>query len=314
MLTIPKDRVHFSFDAEALAAAGPAGQVKSGERVRFECQDCYSEQIVHDGFDFSRIDMERNNPATGPLFIEGAMPGDILRVRILSIELGPSGCMTARRGTGTYEIEGFSCRRFPIEGDVALFDEGIRIPLRPMVGVLGTAAAAADGRLAAVSADAGLPFASTQIPGEHGGNLDIRDLGAGATIYLPVNVEGALLSMGDIHAVQGDGETVICALEASGAVTVEVEVLKGRKDIPVPFILTERHYLTTAACPSLDDASVEAARRMHRFLVGHTDLGDARCGMLLSLAGNLRISQIVNPAKGCIMEFPRGLAGEHFEP
>ena len=168
-----------------------------------------------------------------------------------------------------------------------------------MVGVIGTAP----------SGEA----ASTQLPGEHGGNLDIRDLGAGSTLYLPVGVPGALLSIGDIHALQGDGETVICALEVSGEVRVKLDVLKNRGDIPTPFLLTPTHYLTTSADPSLDLAGITAARKMHEFLIRHTDLDDAQCAMLLSLAGNLRISQVVNPAKGSIMEFPIGLAGEKFE-
>ena len=153
----------------------------------------------------------------------------------------------------------------------------------------------------------------TTVPGEHGGNLDIRDMNQGATLYLPVQVPGALLSMGDLHAVQGDGETVICALEMDGQVTVQVDVLRGREDIPTPFLVTPDRYMTTAADPSLDVCSVAAARKMQAFLQQHAGLTDAQSGLLLSLAGNLRISQVVNPSKGCIMELPRGLAHESFE-
>lgn len=295
MLFVEKDNVHFAFDP----AAEPCARAASGETLTFRCQDCYSEQIVADGFDFAKIDMDRNNPATGPLYIEGAEPGDVLRVEILSIDLAPWGCMTARAGTGVYDVEGTHCRRFRIEDGRILFHRGIELPVRPMIGVIGTA-------------PVGEP-ASTQLPGEHGGNLDISDLGPETILYLPVNVPGALLSMGDIHALQGDGETVICALEASGEVRVKVDLLKGRDDIPTPFLVTSTSYLTTAADPSLDVASVAAARKMHDFLMRHTDLDDAQAAMLLSLAGNLRISQVVNPAKGCIMEFPIGLAGEKFE-
>jgi amidase len=99
----------------------------------------------------------------------------------------------------------------------------------------------------------------------------------------------------------------------SGEVTVKVDVLKNRKDIPTPFIVTQSHYITTAADPSLDNCSVAAAKKMHRFLQEHSVLTDAQSGMLLSLVGNLRISQVVNPSKGCIMEFPIGLAKEKFE-
>ncbi|MEW6550380.1 MAG: acetamidase/formamidase family protein [Spirochaetota bacterium] len=295
MVRIPKHRVRFDFDPRAV----PCAEAESGEVVSFSCQDCYSGQIAYDGFPFSQVDMARNNPATGPLYIRNALPGDILRVEILGIELEDSGCMTAREGVGTYEIKGTHCRVFPLENGYGLFDRGIRVPLRPMVGVAGTAPAAGS--------------VSTQEPGRHGGNLDIKDLGEGAILYLPVEVEGALLSMGDIHAVQGDGETVICALEVPGTVRVRIDVLKGRNDIPLPFILTPDKYISIAADPSLDICSVKAARIMHGFLSSHSGLSPEQCGMLLSLAGNLRISQIVNPLKGCVMEFPRGLAGESFQ-
>lgn len=295
MLKISKEQINFSFDS----AIAPAAYANNGDTVMFCCQDCYCEQILTDNFDFSKMNMRRNNPATGPLYIKGAEPGDVLRVEIKSIDIEEEGSMCARTGAGIYEINGSHCRKFSIIDDKIIFDNEITIPIRPMIGVIGTA-----------------PIndsISTQTPGEHGGNLDINNLGVGALLYLPVNVPGALLSMGDIHAVQGDGETVICAMEMSGEITVKVDILKNREDIPTPFIVTENHYITTAADPSLDNCSVIAAQKMHRFLRQHSELTDAQSGMLLSLAGNLRISQVVNPSKGCIMEFPIGLAKEKFE-
>lgn len=294
MISISKKQIHFAFDA----AEPPVACADSGDIVKFCCQDAYCEQILYDGFDFGKMDMKRNNPATGPLYVRGAKPGNVLRVEIMAIDLAADGCMCARKGAGTYPIEGCHCRRFPIEQGTVVFDNGIRLPVRPMIGVIGTAP-----QREAVS---------TQMPGKHGGNLDIKDLVAGSLLYLPVAVEGALLCMGDIHAVQGDGETVICALEMSGEITVKVDVLADRQEIPTPFIVTPSHYLTTVASPSLDDCSIRAAQKMHRFLRQHSALTDAQCGMLLSLAGNLRISQVVNPSKGCIMEFPIGLAQETF--
>lgn len=295
MQTIKRDQVHFAFDP----AQQPVAWGKSGETFVFECQDCYCGQLDRDRVEFGQMDMDFNNPATGPLFIEEAMPGDVLRVQILEIDIAPEGAMCARDGAGIYQIEGCHCRRFPVDQGQILFDNGIRLPVRPMIGVIGTAP--------------GQQQVSTTRPGEHGGNLDIREMNRGTTLYLPVNVPGGLLSMGDLHALQGDGETVICALEMEGTVTVKVDVLKNRPDIPTPFLVTQTHYITTAADPSLDVCSVQAARKMHRFLQDHAGLSDAQAGMLLSLAGDLRISQVVNPAKGCMMTFPIGLAGEQFE-
>lgn len=294
MLTVEKSGVHFAFDA----TVPPTAQAHSGASVLFETRDCYDGQLTQDGCSYEQMDMDRGNPATGPLYIHEAEPGDVLKVSIQKIILADSGGMCVRKGQGVYDIEGSHCKRFEVHDGHIHFNADIAIPIRPMIGVIGTAPAKG--------------AVSTHTPGEHGGNMDICDLGEGTVLYLPVAVPGALLSMGDLHAIQGDGETAICALELSGQVEVKVEVLKNRADIPTPFIVTKTHYLTTAAHPSLDESSVVAAQKMHRFVQEHSALTDAEAAMLLSLKGNLRISQVVNPAKGCIMDFPIGLVGEDF--
>ena len=106
---------------------------------------------------------------TGPLYIEGAEPGDALKIEIISIEPEEAGVMCVRTGKGVYQVEGCHCRRFPVKNGAVFFDAGIEIPVQPMIGVIGTCPAIAE---------------DTQSPGEHGGNLDMRDLGAGATLYL----------------------------------------------------------------------------------------------------------------------------------
>ncbi|MEA4919868.1 MAG: acetamidase/formamidase family protein [Clostridiaceae bacterium] len=287
-ITVEKGQFHLFFDKDIK----PSAFASSGDKATFLCRDCYDGELKRDNMDFCDMDMSRNNPASGPLYIREAEPGDVLKMEILSITPDVKGCMCARPQKGIYQIDEASCRVFEINDGKVDFD-GLCLPLKPMIGVIGTA-------------PSGDPV-STQTPGEHGGNLDIKDLGEGCTIYLPVNVPGALLSMGDLHGIQGDGETVICALEMQGSVTVKTTVLKKRDDIPMPFIITPTHYLTTAANPSLDVCSIAAARKMHEFLTSHSSLGSAKAGMLLSLKGNLRISQVVNPAKGCIMDFPKDL-------
>ena len=121
-----------------------------------------------------------------------------------------------------------------------------------MIGVIGTCPAES---------------CDTQSPGEHGGNLDINELGIGSTIYLPVSIPGAHLAIGDCHAVQGDGETAVCAMEVSAAVTVRVSVLKDAKELPTPFIETKDHIYTTYGDRSLDVDSVNTARKMHQYLI-----------------------------------------------
>lgn len=286
MVEIFPENERFFFDK----CEQPCASVQSGETVVFHCKDCYADQIITDGQDFLTLDMQRNNPITGPLRIEGAQPGDILQIDILGITTADFGCMCVRTGSGVYEVPGCHCRRFPISDGHVLFDGGIRIPVQPMIGVIGTA-------------PAGKPV-STQTPGEHGGNMDIRVLGAGSTLYLPVAVPGALLSLGDLHAVQGDGETAICALEVSGSVHLRVTVRKSLQ-LETPFLETRDAFYTIASSESLDKCSVVASRKMHRFVLERYDLDAAQAAMLLSLYANLKISQVVNPQNGCYMELPK---------
>ena len=291
MTIIGKDTVRFAFDP----SASPAAQAASGETVRFLTRDCYDGQLTRDGMDFAAMDMTRNNPISGPLFIRDARPGDTLRIDILSVTPDDHGVMCIRTGRGIYEVEGCHCRRFPIRDGAIRFDRDLEIPVRPMIGVIGVAPAEG---------------ADTHTPGEHGGNMDIRELGAGSTLYLSVYVPGALLSLGDLHAIQGDGETAICGMEMSGAVDLRVTVIPGGAGLPTPFLVTDRAVYTTAAAESLDECSVTAARKMHRFLIDRLGLTDAQAAMLLSLNGDLRITQVVNPHKGCMMELPMDILRE----
>ena len=289
MILIDKTYEHFALKPDTK----PFAFADSGDIARFECKDCYADLLTTDNMDYADMKRDHSNPVSGPLYVNGANPGDVLKVEIINIEMADFTSMSVRPGVGIYDVEGSHCRRFPIENGVVKFDGGIEIPIKPMVGVMGTSPEK--------------EAVSTESPGEHGGNMDMRELGMGSVVYFPVNVPGALLSMGDIHAVQGDGETAICAMEVSGAVTVKVEVIKTDKYIPTPFIVTDRAYYTTAAAKSLDDCSVAAAKKMQRFIMEQMNFSDAQAAMILSVMGNLRINQVVNPEKGCMMEFPRSV-------
>jgi amidase len=289
-----KSRLHYEFSTET----PPVVTANPSDTIIYECVDAYCNQIRDEHTLFSAVDRKLGNPATGPVYVNGAEVGDVLKVSIMKIVPAATAVMTARPDTGLYGelIPEYRSKIIPIRDNKAYFAEDIVIGLKPMIGVIGTAPKS--------------PIPSTW-PGEHGGNLDCKDLTVGSSIYLPVNVRGALLSMGDLHGVQGDGETVICALEMDGEITVTVEVLKQRTDIPTPFILTPTHYLTLAAAKTLDEAGKAAAFKMHKFLLSHTNLSIQEIAMLLSLQGNLRITQVVNPLVGCCMDFPRGLINEN---
>lgn len=233
-----------------------------------------------------------SNPATGPLYIEEACPGDVLKVEILKVSLNPTGIMQALPGAGTFgDLLTEECvRQFSIEDGMVPFNETLQLPLQPMIGVIGTSPESSS--------------ISTHIPGDHGGNMDCTKISEDTTLYLPVFVPGALLSMGDLHAVMGDGEVLICGMEAAGAVTVKVTVLHDTV-LPTPCLLSSDMFCTIQSAADLDKASRDASHAMLRFLQQETEMDTAACGMLLSLAGNLSICQIVNPEKTVRLELSR---------
>ena len=168
----------------------PAAFCKSGDTVLFETRDCYDDRLMANG---TLLDPENtlSNPATGPLYIEEACPGDVLKVEILKISLNPTGIMQALPGAGTFgDLLTEECvRQFSIEDGMVPFNETLQLPLQPMIGVIGTSPESSS--------------ISTHIPGDHGGNMDCTKISEDTTLYLPVFVPGALLSMGDLHAVMG---------------------------------------------------------------------------------------------------------------
>ena len=264
---------------------------KSGDTVRFETLDCFGCQIKREDQLLEKIDWSNINPATGPLFIEDAMPGDVLKVEILDIELDDQGVMIdgPSHGVTGQAVAEETTRIFPVNDGIIRFNEALSFPVDPMIGVIGTAPAGEG--------------VDTGTPGPHGGNMDCTRIGAGATLYLPVNVEGALLAMGDLHAKMGDGEVEVCGVEIAGAVTVKVTVVKNC-GLPTPFLVNHEMAAAIYSAETLDDAAVGATMAMHSFLTAELGMNPHEAGMLLSVTGDLRICQIVDPEKTCRMEIP----------
>ncbi len=277
----------------------PAAKAPSGSTVVFETLDCFENQITQECQLLSGIDWDHINPATGPLFVEGAEPGDLLKVEILDIRLAPQGTMTATPGEGALaqQLTAERTKIIPVSGGKAHFSDTIELDISPMIGVIGTAPG--DG--------ARIP---TGTPGAHGGNMDNRRIGKGAVLYFPVNVPGALLAMGDMHALMSDGEVLICGLEIPGEVEVKVDVVKGRT-LPVPVVCVDGQVMTVASAPTLDEAALDATHNMMDMIVAGSSLDPQETGMLLSLKGELRICQIVDPMKTARMEFPMDILTRH---
>lgn len=275
----------------------PAARVQSGETLVFETADCFGGQIVQESDRMGTLDWSRINPATGPVYVEGAESGDTLKVEILRIDLAAQAATVEAPGEGITGLaaEAECTKILPVAEGQVRFNDQLMLPVQPMIGVIGTAPAG--------------EAVATGTPDAHGGNMDCKRIGAGTTLYLPVNVPGALLAMGDLHAVMGDGEVCVCGAEIAGAVTVRVSVVKGQP-LPLPFLVTKEHAMAIYSAEGLDAAAQGATLRMRSFLVEQAGMLPHEAGMLLSLAGNLRICQAVDPNKTCRMELSLDLLGK----
>jgi len=271
----------------------PRLSINPGDTVTVECVEASGAQITpaSDASALVNLDFAFCDPISGPIYINGAEPGDTLRVEVLRYE--PKGW----GWSGIIPDFGLLADEFPepylkiwqLAGDWAEFKPGIRVPLQPFCGEMGVAPRE--------------PGAvSPMFPKEHGGNLDNRGLVAGATVYLPVWVKGALFCCGDCHAAQGDGEVCGTGIEAPMAVTLRFGLEKGRSipelrfETPSPVARADRqgYYVTTAHGPDLYQNARQAIRYMIEHLAGEHGLTRQEAYVLCSAAVDLRISEIVD--------------------
>src|SRR5699024_10961675 len=271
----------------------PALTVSSGEVITIETLDCFSNALQSETDLLSSVVEDQINPATGPISVQGASPGDTLRVDILDIEVEDEGTMATHPDLGALPgaVEERTKKVQVVDGRVH-FDENYSFGIEPMIGVIGTAPK--DEEIA------------TGTPADHGGNMDTRKITTGSTLYLPVEVPGALLAIGDVHAGMADGEVASCGLEIGARVVVRVSVVPGRP-LPLPFLVTTEEAITIASRQDLMVAVQEATRMMRDFLVERTTLTAGEALMLLSLQGTVSISQVVDPLKTARMEVPHQL-------
>ncbi len=264
--------------------------------MRLETADCFDDQVRAQGDFLDTIDWDRVNPATGPVYVEGAHPGDVLSVRIESIDIDGQGVMAVAPGFGVLgeEFPEQLHRIVRIEDGTARIADGIAVPLRPMVGVIGVA-------------PAGAPV-STASPGAHGGNMDTHLIGVGAVVYLPVAHEGALFAAGDLHAAMGDGEICGTGVEVSGSIALRFDV---RSDLLIdePVLETRDLVATIASAETLDAAAEHATRHMASLLTERLGLSLEVATMLMSAGGDLQVSQIVDPLRTARFALPKSVIG-----
>jgi amidase len=293
---ISREQVFFAF--------GPAlkdkeiARIHQGEEVIMETHDCFEGQIQTTNDLVDSLDWDHVNPATGPLYIEGAKPGDILRVDLIDISLGEQSSMVTLPGEGALGdvITEMETSILKIENNEVVFKDKVRVPLRPMIGVIGVA-----------PADSDIPNGT---PGPHGGNMDCTLVTTRSSIYFTVGVEGAMFGAGDMHAAMGDGEIVICGAETPGVVQFKVEVV-DLKGLPTPFIETDDLVSVVYSAPTVDEAASQATHRMAQFLTDFVKIPLNDAGMLMSLVGELKFCQIVDPLKTVRFEFPKAVLKEY---
>jgi acetamidase/formamidase len=227
---------------------------------------------------------------TGPVAIRGAQPGDALRVEILDVQLADDwGFTLFKPGMGTLpdDFQAPHLSHIGIDrarGTVST-PWGMTLRAAPFFGVMGVAPAPSSGRVSSV------------MPSYFGGNLDNKELGAGAVLYLPISVAGALFSCGDGHALQGDGEVCLTAVETGLTGTFRIDLIKGVQ-LDAPYAETKTHLIAMAFDEDLDEAARVALRRMIALIVARTTLTPEDAYQLCSLAADLHVTQLVNRSKG----------------
>jgi len=259
----------------------PIKMISSGTTIRIETFDCFQNQVTSETDKIEQLAWDQTNPATGPIYIEEAMPGDILKVKIDKIEIGSQGVMMTLPNEGTlgHRLTESTIKILPIKDDHVFLND-IKLPINKMIGVIGVAP-----KEEAINCGT---------PGPHGGNMDNKMITEGAILYLPVFVEGALFGLGDFHAAMGDGEIGVTGVEVEGAATVTLEVLKG-ETIEQPLLENEEVFTQIASAKTLDEASRLATELMANRIVQKTGRSLAEVTMLLSAAGQIEICQIVDP-------------------
>lgn len=269
----------------------PVKHIESGEIIKIETKDCFANRLQNEEQTLSSLPWDSINPCTGPIYVNGAQKGDILKVKVLDISVSSQGVVIKDKDDlakyGLVEKE--KSMQVPVCGNEIVISEHIRIPLKPMIGVMGTA-----------------PEIDTlaTLPGEHGGNMDNKMIKSGSTVFLPVFHEGALLSIGDLHASMGDGEAAGCGIEIAGTVTVQIEIVQDDK-FPVPMVISDDKIGMVASAPNLDEAAKKSSEMLLEYMIKNCKIDSDIAWKLLAATGNVHICQFANKIKTVRCEMPQ---------
>jgi len=274
----------------------PQLTVEPGEVFAAETELCTGDWLHSPDDEFTPDKTAGCNP-TVVIAVRGAQPGDALRVHVLDIKPEPQGYTGFwRDATLPYEIIDYpwenNLRTVRIEDGHVLFNDKLRLPVRPMIGTLGTAPA--EGSI------------YNSYGGVHGGNMDVQEVAIGAAITLPVAVEGALLHIGDVHAMQGDGE--ICGsggIECASVVTLKVEVIARPRGMKAVRIEDDTHIAAVSCEPTLDASFNRATEEMLKWMTFEYGFTMEEAYLLCAQLMEVRITQMVNPTRSVIAKMPK---------
>ncbi len=272
----------------------PKLKVKSGDLVIVEAQDGLLDKINSDSDPFPQFDWDRVNPATGPIFVEDAEPGDSLVVDILDIEVGSHGATIIIPGFAPLkeDFKNSYHKVMQIKDNFIIFPKGIKIPVRPVIGTIGVAPLTDE--------------ITTLHPGPHGGNLDVSDITIGSRVFFPVFVPGGLLALGDVKAAMGDGESNGTGIEVAVKVTIRIDRIKGKK-IERPRVETKEAFMTLAMAKTLEESVRLALKDMISFLTSETSLTPEESYTLIGAAADVRIGNVVDPEVTVRVSIPKSI-------
>jgi amidase len=275
LLTVPRSAKVFTYSAEH----EPACTVAPGERFVVQTTSAFGEFDLRPGDTAEGLARERCDPLTGPIAVAGAQPGDVLEVHIEDVTVEGEGLQAVLPGGGVLDWPTLPLVFHPVRDGQVVFPGGLLLDLQPMIGCIGVAPQAG-------------PIESV-LPGDHGGNLDTRQMCAGSIVELPVFHEGALLFLGDCHQLQGDGELCGVAPETDAVLTLRCTVRSGGPPIARPRVRAADRIHFLASAPTLEDAARIATQDLVDALV-QMGLEPDDAYFLVTVKADLEISQVVN--------------------
>ena len=287
---VARDRVHQVFGPNV----SPALTVNRGETIVVETQDCYRGLLTAAPDTHAEADGTGGIPVTGPIYVEEAHIGDVLSIQVKEIKTSNTGVFAVRSETGVpgQDIRQPDVRVLEVDENNVKLDDRLALPVRPVIGNLGVATKHGE--------------IETAYPGRHGGNMDTLEITTGSRVFLPVQVNGALLSLGDVKACMGDGQIAGSGVEVAAEVTIRVDTQPGGR-FSWPRVESKGEWITITSASTVDQAARLAITEMVKWISQDKGLDFDTAYALVSLGGGLRVSQWGNPLTTARMVFPKRL-------